>query len=73
MKGHGYKSVVAENLLALNPSLGLQQAMSRKKKMCWRCQKEKPVADGYLKIMPGLMKFVCAECLKAKAAATEQP
>ena len=67
MRGSGYKSVTAENLTAVNPELGLKRAMNIKRKLCWKCQKDKSPVGGHLKIQPGLCKFVCADCLAAIA------
>lgn len=37
-----------------------------KKKICWKCQKDKHVVGGYLRIQPGLHKFICKQCCEAK-------
>lgn len=66
MKGHGFKNLMAENVLAVMPLVGARQGMNRKRKLCWSCQQEKVTTGGHIKIVPGLMKFVCAECMDAK-------
>jgi hypothetical protein len=67
MKGHGYKSIVAENLHAALPHSFAQQTMSTKKRMCWKCQKDKSATGGHIKTFAGgPMKFICKECIEAK-------
>jgi hypothetical protein len=66
MRGHGQKSVTAENLTALRPLLDLNQETNARK-MCWKCQKEKRTKGGSLKLFAGgPMKFICKECMDAK-------
>ena len=71
MRGHGNKGIIADNLHAVNPLLGAAQVMNRKPKMCWKCQKPKQTKGGHLKMYPGLLKFVCKDCMDAKAEAKE--
>lgn len=73
MRGHTNRGVIAENLTAALPNVFLQQQMSRKKKMCWSCQKDKSTKDGQLDLRSGLHKFVCADCIAAKKAKHEVP
>ena len=69
MRGKGYKSVVAENLLATSAKRSHEHWMSRHWKMCWKCQQDKPTLDGYLRISAGLHKFICKDCMDAKEKA----
>jgi len=63
MRGHGFGHVVADNLSAVNPYLSAKRAMGAKKKMCWRCQKDKSTVGGHIKAFTGgPMKFICKEC-----------
>jgi hypothetical protein len=66
MRGKGVKNIVAENVLAAMPLVGARQIMNRKRRLCWACQQDKVTTGGHIKIVPGLMKFVCAECMDAK-------
>ena len=67
MKNLKYKSIVAENLYAVLPQSFENQAMAVKKKMCWKCQKDKSTIGGHIKTFKnGPMKFVCKECIEAK-------
>jgi hypothetical protein len=63
MKGHGFKNTVAENIFALKSHLSSERRFAKHKAMCWRCQKDKHRAGGYVKTYPGLCKFICADCL----------
>lgn len=72
MRGNGFGRVVADNLNAVNPYLSAKQAMSTKKKMCWRCQKDKSPVGGHIKAFTGgPMKFICKECCEAIQAKKE--
>lgn len=42
-----------------------------KKKTCWKCQKDKPVAGGSLTVRPNFFKFICKQCCEAKKAKDE--
>lgn len=42
-----------------------------KKKTCWKCQKDKPVAGGSLTVRPNFFKFICKQCCEAKKANNE--
>jgi len=67
MRGQGCKNVVAENVLATSANLNVERKMASKKRMCWKCQKDKSTIGGHIKTWNGgPMKFVCKECLEAK-------
>lgn len=67
MRGHTVKNVVAENIRATNAAHAANRTMNGKKKMCWRCQKDKTPVGGHLKMFPGgPMKFICKDCLDVK-------
>lgn len=66
MKWATAKNIVAENIFATTPELNHKRAMY-KRKLCWKCQKEKFTAGGYIKMFTdGPVKFVCKDCLEAK-------
>ncbi len=71
MRGNGGIRLIADNLNAVNPLLEARYAMNRKPKLCWKCQKLKSPTGGYLRLYPGLMKFICKDCMDAKAKAKE--
>lgn len=66
MRGQRFKNVMAENVLALSAKSSNEKWMNTRPKMCWKCQKHKQVKGGFLRIMPGLQKFICKECMDAK-------
>lgn len=67
MRGQKYKSIVAENIHAILPLSFAKQTMSGKKRMCWKCQKDKSTVGGNIKTFAGgPMKFVCKDCIEAK-------
>lgn len=66
MRGTGYGNVIAGNILALGGQLNDEKRMRKKWKMCWKCQKDKTPKGGYLRLMPGIQKFICKDCLDAK-------
>ena len=72
MRGNGLVNIVGDNLGAVNPYLKSQHRLHRKK-MCWKCQKDKPSFGGSLKMMGGqvpgaLARFICKDCIEAKQA-----
>lgn len=67
MRGQISKHIVAENVIAANPSIANKWAMAVKKKMCWKCQQEKSPVGGYIKTFKGgPMKFICRDCTDEK-------
>jgi hypothetical protein len=67
MRGNGYKNIAAENVMAMNAYSASNQAMANKKRMCWKCQKDKHTKGGHIKMFAGgPMKFICKECLDGK-------
>jgi len=69
MRGQGAINVVSENIATLNPMLEHQRLMSRKKRLCWKCQKDKSTYGGSFTLLGqigGLMKFICKDCIDAK-------
>ena len=69
MRGQRVKSILAENLHAALPHQFAKQVMSKGKRMCWKCQQDKPTVGGHIKTFKGgPMKFICKECMDAKKA-----
>ena len=66
MRGTGFGNVVAQNLSATSAKRHHEKWMRHQWKMCWKCQKDKSVNGGYIRIMAGLHKFVCKDCMDAK-------
>lgn len=71
MRGNGGIRLIADNLNAVNPLLEAKYAMNRKPRLCWKCQKPKQTKGGHITMYPGLLKFICKECMDAKAKAKE--
>ena len=66
-KYNSVKSVVAENINALKAEQGNNLWMHNHKRMCWKCQKEKPMIKGVnFKFIGNLARFICLDCTKAK-------
>jgi hypothetical protein len=40
--------------------------MSRRPQMCWKCQKDKPMKNGTIKMFGTVRRFICADCVLAK-------
>ena len=66
MRGQRFKNVMAENVLAISAKSSNERWMNKQWKMCWKCQKDKSIKDGYLRITAGLHKFICKDCMDAK-------
>jgi hypothetical protein len=71
MRGQIQKSVIAENKVALSAKQAHDKWMGNRPKMCWKCQKDKPVKGGYLNIIAGLHQFVCKDCVEARLRSKE--
>ena len=69
MRGNGFRNIIGDNLRAVNPLLDAKQRMNSAPKMCWKCQKSKSTVGGHIKTYPGLMKFICKDCMDARAEA----
>lgn len=58
-------------LAAKSEELFVKRNWVNKKKLCWKCQKEKSMVGGFIRAAPGFFKFVCKECCDAKKAKDE--
>lgn len=68
MRGSGLRNLIADNVSAVNSHLNTVQMMNTRPKMCWRCQKDKQTKGGKITMFAGgPMKFICKECVEAKA------
>lgn len=69
-QGQGQRSYVAENLLGYTATRDLNRFRSSRKKMCWKCQKDKPQYGGHAQTLDGfggmVHKFICRDCIVAK-------
>lgn len=69
-QGQGQRSYVAENLLGYTATRDLNRYRSSRKKMCWKCQKDKPQYGGSAQTLDGfggsVHKFICRDCIVAK-------
>ena len=71
MRGTGVKHILAENLRATSSQNHFNKNTSLKKRMCWKCQKDKPTLGGHIKMFTGgTMKFICKDCMDAKKEKT---
>jgi hypothetical protein len=68
MRGQSGFNVMASNINATRAMLSLKAGQNKKWKLCWGCQKEKPSQGSHISMQPGLFKFVCKDCLDARAA-----
>lgn len=70
MKGQGQRSFVAENLLGYTATRDLNRYRLSRKKLCWKCQKDKPQYGGHAQVLDGfggnVHKFICRDCIVAK-------
>ena len=65
-QGQGQRSFVGENILAYSATKALNRYRAMRKKLCWKCQKDKSTRGGYVKAQAGLFKFICKDCMDAK-------
>ena len=72
MRGNGLINIIGHNLRSVNPHLASQKKLN-KTRICWKCQKDKFVFGGTIKMMGGnvpgaLARFICQDCVEAKQA-----
>jgi hypothetical protein len=65
-KGNHNFSAVEENIRALSADTQTKKWMSRRPQMCWKCQKDKPMKNGTIKMFGTVRRFICADCVLAK-------
>jgi hypothetical protein len=53
-------------LSSKSEELFVKRSWTNKKKTCWKCQKEKQILGGHLKVAPNFFKFICKECCDLK-------
>lgn len=68
MRGNGYRNIIADNLSATSGLMIHEKWTHRKRKLCWKCQKDKPQYGAHLDLSMGVHKFICKDCMDAKAA-----
>lgn len=73
------KNIIAENLRAVNPDIATRLWLSRRKRMCWKCQQDKPRNTGVLTLFnkktggfSSADKFICGDCTAKKKGATNE-
>ena len=61
------RSIVAENINALKGQQENNRQMRGHKRMCWKCQRDKPMEKGVgLTFFGNLARFICLDCTQAK-------
>jgi hypothetical protein len=69
-QGQGQRSFVGENILAHSAVQALNKYRATRKKLCWKCQKEKTQNGGFAHTLDGfggsVHKFICRDCLDLK-------
>lgn len=63
-------SVVHENMRALDPNQQTKRWMSSRLQLCWKCQKDKPLKGGSIKMFGSVRRFICYDCLIARQSVT---
>jgi hypothetical protein len=59
-------SAVQENINALNPHKQTRKWMNNKKQLCWKCQQDKRLFGGTIKMFGTVRRFICVDCVLAK-------
>lgn len=62
-------SAVQENIRATDADIKNGQRMARHPQMCWKCQKDKPLKGGSIKMFGRVRRFICQDCVEAKQQA----
>jgi hypothetical protein len=59
-------NVVQQNIRALDPDAKTRRWMLGQPQMCWKCQKDKPLFGGTIKMFGSVRRFICVDCVLAK-------
>lgn len=63
-------NAIEQNLQATASLLQNEESMRRKPQLCWKCQKDKPLAGGSLKFFGGgVRRFICKQCVATRKEA----
>jgi hypothetical protein len=61
-------SVLQENIRALDPNKQTNRWMAGRPQMCWKCQQEKRLLGGSIKMFGTVRRFICVDCVLTKKA-----
>ena len=61
-------NAVQENVRALGPDTKTKRWMTGRPQMCWKCQKEKLLRGGSIKMFGTVRRFICVDCVLTKQA-----
>ena len=59
-------SAVQENIKAHSAEIQTKRWMNRRPQMCWKCQKDKPMKGGSVKMFGSVRRFICVDCVLTK-------
>lgn len=59
-------SAVRENIKALSADAGTKRWMNSRPQLCWKCQKDKPMKGGSIKMFGSIRRFICVDCVLTK-------
>jgi hypothetical protein len=59
-------SVVQQNIKALDPHTQTRKWMNGQKQLCWKCQQDKRLFGGTIKMFGSVRRFICVDCVLAK-------
>lgn len=62
-------NVVKQNIEATRDNLATKRWMTGKPQMCWKCQKDKIMKGGSIKMFGTVRRFICVDCVLAKQVA----
>lgn len=59
-------NVVSQNIRALDADTQTKRWMSTRPQICWKCQKDKPMKGGTIKMFGTVRRFICVDCVLTK-------
>lgn len=65
-EGNHNFSAVQENIRALSAQKQTNRWIATRPQMCWKCQKDKPLKNGAIKMFGTVRRFICADCVLEK-------
>lgn len=61
-------SAVQENIRALEADTKTKRWMANKPQTCWKCQQDKRLLGGSIKMFGTVRRFICVDCVLTKKA-----
>lgn len=59
-------NVVSQNIAATKDHYATRRWMNSRPQICWKCQQDKPMKGGTIKMFGTVRRFICVDCVLTK-------